>query len=160
QKSEMSLNFVEQLSWLLRSTLKRSEEDLVTIEQELEYLMSYIYLQKERFGEKLTVDIEIPISWQTKMVPSFSLQLLVENAIKHNVLAKTQPLLIEIYPDGEQLIIRNQIQRRRDSLQSTGTGLSNLSARFKLLKRGEISISQDEKYFLVKLPMSGNGYYT
>ncbi len=154
QKSDRALPFVDQLSWLLRSTLQRSEEDLITIQQELEYLESYFFLQKERFGEKLEIEIGIPEIWKKKLIPSFSLQLLVENAIKHNVISKKQSLLIEILPEREHLIIRNQIQKRREAFQHTGTGLINLSARFKLLKKRDIQIFQDEHYFIVKLPIT------
>ena len=153
QKSDRALPFVDQLSRLLRSSLQRSEEDFITIQKELEYLESYIYLQKERFGEKFDVDIRIPEDWKMELIPSFSLQLLAENAIKHNVVSKKQPLFLEIYPDRDQLIIRNQIHKRRDAADGTGTGLSNLSIRFKLLKKRNIQITKDEQYFTVQLPI-------
>jgi len=152
-KSERALPFVDQLSWLLRATLLRSEDNFITIQQELEYLESYIFLQQERFGEKFKVDVQIPENWKRELIPSFSLQLLAENAIKHNIVSTHQPLLLEIYPEGEYLIIRNQIQKRRDAREDTGIGLLNLSLRFKLLKRKEIQISQDNNFFTVKLPI-------
>lgn len=152
-QSDRALPFVEQLSWLLRATLLRSEDDFITIQNELEYLESYIFLQQERFGQKFKVDVQIPESWKKELIPSFSLQLLAENAIKHNVVSTHQPLLLEIYPNGGSLIIRNQIQKRRDVTQGTGLGLLNLSVRFKLLKKRDIQISQDETYFTVKLPI-------
>ena len=152
-KSDRALPFVDQLSWLLRATLLRSENDFIPIQNELEYLESYIFLQKERFGEKFKVDIQIPENWKKECIPSFSLQLLAENAIKHNVVSTHQPLLLEIYPNGTDLIIRNQIHKRRDATQGTGLGLLNLSVRFKLLKKRDIRINQDENYFTVKLPI-------
>lgn len=153
QKSDRALSFVDQLSWLLRSTLQRSEEDFISIQDELEYLESYIFLQRERFGEKFKVAIQIPESWKKELIPSFSLQLLAENAIKHNIVSKNQPLLLEIYSHEEYLIIRNQIQKRRDATEGTGTGLLNLSVRFKLLKKKNIQINQEDNYFTVKLPI-------
>ena len=152
-KSDSALPFVEQLSWLLRATLLRSEDDFITLENELEYLESYVYLQKERFGEKFNVDVQIPENWKKQLIPSFSLQLLAENAIKHNIVSKNQPLLLEIYPNREFLIIRNQINKRRDAIKNTGIGLLNLSIRFKLLKKRDVEINQDENYFTVKLPI-------
>ena len=152
-KSERALPFVEQLSWLLRATLLRSEDDFITIENELEYLESYVFLQKERFGEKFNVNVQIPEYWKKELIPSFSLQLLAENAIKHNIASKNQPLLLEIYPNDEFLIIRNQINKRRDSTEATGIGLLNLSIRFKILKKRDILINQDGNYFTVKLPI-------
>ncbi|MCB9292453.1 MAG: histidine kinase [Lewinellaceae bacterium] len=158
-KSDRALPFVDQLSWLLRATLLRSEDDFITIQNELEYLESYIFLQKERFGEKFKVDVQIPENWKKELIPSFSLQLLAENAIKHNVVSTNQPLLLEIYPNGEYLIIRNQIHKRRDATEGTGLGLLNLSVRFKLLKKRDIQINQDENYFSVKLPILKNEGY-
>lgn len=158
-KSDRALPFVDQLSWLLRATLLRSEDDFITIQNELEYLESYIFLQKERFGEKFKVDVQIPENWKKELIPSFALQLLAENAIKHNVVSTNQPLLLEIFPNGEYLIIRNQIHKRRDATEGTGLGLLNLSLRFKLLKRKDILINQDENYFSVKLPiLKDEGY--
>lgn len=158
-KSDRALSFVDQLSWLLRATLLRSEDNFISIQNELEYLESYIFLQKERFGEKFMVDIQIPENWKTELIPSFSLQLLAENAIKHNVVSTHQPLLLEIFPDGEYLIIRNQIHKRRDMTEGTGLGLLNLSLRFKLLKKRDIQITQDENVFTVKLPIHKNESY-
>lgn len=153
QKSENASTFVDKLSWLLRSTLQRSDKDFISLQDELEYLEAYIFLQKERFGEKFNVDVCIPEEWKKEMIPSFSLQLLVENAIKHNVVSKRQPLLVEIYTEEEFLIVKNKIQERRDAVESTGTGLGNLSTRFKLLKKRTIEIFKDEQFFSVKLPI-------
>lgn len=153
QKSDKASTFVDKLSWLLRSTLQRNDKDFITIQDELEYLQAYIFLQKERFGEKFNIDNRVPNEWKTELIPSFSLQLLVENAIKHNVISKRQPLLVEIYSEDTFLVVRNLIQERRDSVESTGTGLSNLSMRFKLLKKKNIQIAKDEQYFSVKLPI-------
>ncbi len=152
-KSDRALSFVDQLSWLLRATLLRSEDDFITIQQELEYLESYVFLQQERFGEKFKVDVQVPEDWKKELIPSFSLQLLAENAIKHNVVSTHQPLRLEIHPNGEYLIIRNQIHKRRDATEDSGIGLLNLSIRFKLLKKRDIQISQNENYFTVKLPI-------
>ncbi|MEO1414823.1 MAG: histidine kinase [Bacteroidota bacterium] len=160
KKSDRAIPFVHQLSWLLRATLHRSDEDLITIQNELEYLESYTFLQKERFAEKFRVDVQIPEKWKKELIPSFSLQMLAENAIKHNIVSSEYPLLIEIYPEGEYLIIRNQIKKRRDASEGTGIGLFNLSIRFKLLKKRDIQISQDKNHFIVKLPIQKDeGYH-
>jgi len=153
QKSDKAPTFVDNLSLLLRSTLQRSDQDFISIQEELDYLKTYIYLQKERFGDKFSVDIKIPQEWTKELIPSFSLQLLVENAIKHNVISKKQPLSVEIYTEGSDLVVRNLLQERRDAVESTETGLSNLSTRFHLLKKRRIQIINDKEYFSVKLPI-------
>ena len=153
QKSNKASTFVDKLSLLLRSTLQRSDKDFITIQDELDYLEIYVYLQKERFGDKFSVDIQIPKEWTKELIPSFSLQLLVENAIKHNVISTKQPLSVEIYTEGNYLVVRNLLQERRDSVESTETGLSILSTRFNLLKKTRIQIIKDSAYFSVKLPI-------
>jgi len=153
QKSDNALTFVDKLSYLLRSTLQQSDEDFITLKDELDYLDAYIFLQKERFGEKFEVRINIPQDWQTQMIPSFSLQLLIENSIKHNVISKRQPLEVEVYQEDHFLVVKNPIQIRKDNIESTGTGLGNLSTRFSLLKKRKIEIINDGEYFIVKLPI-------
>ena len=156
QNSENASTFVDKLSWLLRSTLQRGDKDFISLEDELEYLEAYIFLQKERFGDKFNVDARIPEEWKKELIPSFSLQLLVENAIKHNVVSKNNPLLVEIYPEQEFLIVKNKLQERRGEVESTEIGLSNLSTRFQLLKRKTIQIQKDDQFFIVKLPVIEN----
>ena len=100
QKSDKASPFVDKLSWLLRATLQRSDNDFITIQEELDYLEAYIFLQKERFDGKFNTDIQIPNEWKKELIPSFSLQLLVENAIKHNVVSQKLPLMVSIYQEG------------------------------------------------------------
>ncbi len=153
KKPEQASVFVDKLSWLLRATLQQSDKDFITLQEELDYLAAYVFLQKERFGEKLQVAINVPEDWRREMVPSFSLQLLVENAIKHNVVATKQPLTVEIYAADGFLIVGNPIQQRSDRVDSTGKGLSNLATRFRLLKKKDLQIEKTEQQFLVKLPI-------
>lgn len=153
QGSEKAPVFVDKLSGLLRHSLQSSEQDYISLEEEISYLRKYIFLQQERFGEKLEVHLDIKEEWLKEMVPTFSLQLLVENAIKHNIISTRQPLKVEIYGENGNLCVRNIKQKRRDYVESTGKGLTNLSTRFQLLKKTDIEIVSDDKYFLVKLPI-------
>jgi len=153
QKSDKASVFVDKLSLLLRATLQQSDKDYITLQEELEYVNAYVFLQKERFGEKLNIEISIPEDWKKETIPSFSLQLLVENAIKHNVVSHKQPLKVDVYTESEFLIVSNPIQKRSDSVESIGKGLSNLSTRFQLLKKEDIQIVKNENLFLVKLPI-------
>lgn len=145
--------FVSKLSWLLRTTLQQSEKDYITLEEELGYLEAYVFLQKERFGEKLVIDVSIPDQMRKVNIPSFSLQLLVENAIKHNVISSKQPLKVQIYFEDKFLIVSNPIQKRSDSVESIGKGLSSLSIRFQFLNKKDIQVEKTENLFLVKLPI-------
>ena len=151
KKSDNAIPFIESLSWLLSQTLQRSKKEYISLGEELEYLNAYMFLQKERFGDKLSIDISIPETWEKEIIPSFSLQLLVENAIKHNIVSSALPLAIKIYTDRTSIIVSNPFQKRRDAVKSIGMGLSNLSERFKILKKRDIHIEQKENLFTVKL---------
>jgi len=137
QQPDKASVFVGKLSLLLRATLQQSDKDYISLEEELDYLEAYVFLQKERFGEKLDVEISIPNDIKKVRIPSFSLQLLVENAIKHNVVSSHQPLRVNIYVEDKFLIVSNPIQKRSDAVESIGKGLSSLSTRFQLLKKEE-----------------------
>lgn len=153
QKSDKASVFVDKLSWLLRYTLLSSEKDRISLQEELDYLNAYVFMQKERFREKLQICIDIPAKWRTALIPSFSLQLLVENAIKHNIISQKQPLQVNIFIEDSCLVVKNPIQKRRDLVISTGKGLNNLSKRFQLLQKTTIQIEKTDQHFLVKLPI-------
>ena len=153
QKSDKASMFVDKLSLLLRATLQQSDKDDISLQEELNYLNAYVFLQKVRFGEKLNIDIRIPDEWKKEMIPSFSLQLLVENVIKHNVISNKQPLEVKVFTDRHFLVVSNPIQKRTDSAESIGMGLSNLSTRFQIMRKEDIQIERTENTFLVKLPI-------
>jgi len=154
QKSDEAPLFVEKLSFLLRYTLQSTEKDFITLKEELAFLKAYVFLQKKRFGEKFQVSSDLPDNWMEKELPALSLQLLVENAIKHNVISNRTPLVIHIYVEGNHLVVSNPVQKRRDNVESTGKGLSGLSKRFQFLKNTTIKVSKEDGNFIVKLPMS------
>lgn len=145
--------FVDELSYMYRYILQSGKEQLLSIEKELLFLNSYIYLMKIRYQEKLIIEQDIPTAYQAIQLPPMSLQLLLENAIKHNEISKENPLIIKIFIDNEYLIVRNKIQKRSHSTSSTGLGLANIASQFKLLKKQDIIIQNDE-YFTVKLPLA------
>lgn len=153
QQSDKASVFVDRLSLLLRHSLKSSEQDQITIAEELAFLEHYIFLQKERFGEKLQLRIDIADELKQELIPAFALQLLVENAIKHNVISTKKPLQVQIQSAQNQLVVSNNVQLRRDRVDSTGIGLANLSKRFEILKKGSIDIQNTTEEFIVKLPL-------
>ncbi len=155
QQPDKASVFVRKLSSLLRATLQQSDKDYTSLDKELDYLEAYIFLQKERFGDKLDVEISIPNHLKKCTIPSFSLQLLVENAIKHNVVSSKQPLQVKVYIEGNFLLVSNPVQKRSDAVESIGKGLSSLSTRFQLLKKEDIQIEKTDQLFLVKLPLLG-----
>ena len=144
--------FTQNFTNVYRYVLNSHEEKLVTIKDELEFLNSYIALHKERIGEGLEVSIRIEEEALKKGIPPMSLQLLFENAIKHNIANKSQKLKIEIESLSEYLIVRNNINRK-ETTYSTQTGLTTLNAQFKLLANKEVIIKDDGEYFTVEIPL-------
>jgi len=153
---ERAVNFVQNLSVVYRTILEVREKELVTLEEEGQWLASYIYLLEARFGESLTVELDVPEAlWQRFVVP-LALQILLENAIKHNVVASKRPLLVRIYATDQPeptLIVSNNLQRKMQIEPSTQTGLANIAKRYALLCDREPKITETETDFTVALPL-------
>jgi sensor histidine kinase YesM len=144
--------FVNKLSFMYRYILQSGSEDLVTLEEELKFLESYIYLIKTRYRNRFDIQINIDDEVLNGKIPSLALQLLVENAVKHNEISESNPLLVKVYYEDGNLIVENKIKPRKTFVDSTGNGLVNLNKRYVLLKKRNISINNDNKVFRVKLP--------
>jgi LytS/YehU family sensor histidine kinase len=136
---------------MYRFILEHGEQKLIPLDRELDLIENFIYLQKTRFGDQLKLTLEIKD--KTFSLPPFSLQLLLENAIKHNIISATQPMEILITQEGEKLIVSNPVVPRLSSEVSTGIGLKNLSSRYQLLIQKDIEIIQSEGTFKVILPL-------
>ena len=145
--------FITKLSFLYRYILQSKDRDLVALKEELKFLDSYIFLIKQRYREKFKINIDIDDTLFQKKIPSLALQLLVENSVKHNEISMNKPLTVDVYNEGDFLIVKNKLQKRTGNVESTNTGLSNLNTRFKLLLNKEISIENNNDYFIVKLPI-------
>lgn len=147
---KLAITFVKQLSDMFRYMLEQDSHDTIEIREELNFLDSYIYLQKMRFGDNLTIKVNIPDKNQS-VVP-LSLQMLVENALKHNEISDDNPFEINIYDEEEYLVIQNPIQPKILEVPSKGIGLQNLRSRYKFLVEKELIILSTEEEFKVKLP--------
>lgn len=145
--------FIKQLSFLYRYILQSKDQNLVTLKEELKFLNSYIFLIKERYRENFHINISIDESLLQKETPTLALQILVENSVKHNEISARKPLTVDIYNDDNFLIVKNKIQKRTGSTESTNTGLSNLNNRFQLSLNKTIIIEKSQDYFIVKLPI-------
>lgn len=151
-KPESATDFVDKLSFMYRYILQSSEKNLVPLAEELEFLDSYVYLIEIRYGDRFEVNIDIDLEVEAIEIPVLSLQLLVENAVKHNEISKSNPLKVKVYNDKEYITVENDIKPRNSIEESTGNGLLNLSKRYKVLKNNDIKIYMDSK-FTVKLPI-------
>ncbi len=147
-----AVTFTQNFTNVYRYVLKSHEENLVQLEEELKFLESYIALHKERIGAGLLVDIHIDKDSYTKKIPPLSLQLLIENAIKHNTANKLRPLRIAIYTNEHKLMVRNNLNIK-DTTYSTNTGLKTLNAQYRYIANQEISVIEDKTSFTVALPL-------
>lgn len=145
--------YVEEFSILYRRLLDSKSETLVSLKEEFQFLNSYIYLQKIRFGEYLQFTFEIAENDLERMVPPLSLQLLIENALKHNEISEDFPLKITIKSSGEYLEISNPLQPKMDEVTRKGIGLENLSKRYLQISDRDLLFEKTEKEFIIKIPL-------
>ncbi|RUT72530.1 histidine kinase [Flavobacterium cupreum] len=148
----MSSDFILKLSDFYRFTLESRKMDLIPLREELQILDSYVYLLKARFEDGFVLVNEVDPKQYDSAVPPFTLQLLIENCIKHNIVSLDKPLVIKLYSEGDFLVVENQIQLKRGAL-STGVGLDNINQRFLHLIHKEIEIDKNETTFKIKIPM-------
>lgn len=148
-----AIDYVEKLSDYFRIVLEQRDKEVISIKEELELVNNYLFLQKKRFGENLQVVINVKEEFYSALVPPLTIQLLVENAIKHNVISKAKPLSIHIEEENNYLIIRNNLQEKLTKEASTGIGIDNIQSRYSILFNKQIIISKDATNFQVKLPL-------
>ena len=150
---ELSEKFVQKLSSIYRYILENREKELVTLSAELDFVNDYFYLQKIRDDEKILMKTELNIDLNALIVP-VSLQLLVENALKHNTSTRKQPLEIIIHNEGiDKLVVRNKLQMKTQLAVSSKIGLKNLNERCRLIMNREIEILETTDEFIVKIPV-------
>lgn len=132
--TNLSEQFIDQLSRSYRYILEQKEQSLVTLRTELEFIRAYAFLLKIRFEQKfdLRIQLEEPLVDQYRIAP-LTLQLLIENAVKHNRMSTKEPLVVEVYIEKDTLIVKNPLQTRPIKASSTGTGLNNIKGRYALL---------------------------
>jgi uncharacterized membrane-anchored protein YhcB (DUF1043 family) len=151
---ETAQNYVNSLSRALRYTLKSNEKQLVTLKEEMEFMESYLFLIRMRFGDNLFIGTSINENLLLRNLPPLTIQTLVENAIKHNEISKLRPLKIDISTtENDSLIVLNNIQKKLSEEEGTGIGLTNLSKQFQLLFGKDITISIENHQFKVEIPL-------
>lgn len=151
---KIAVQYSERLSDLYRNMQVHSGRNLVSLQEELDVLDNYIHIQKSRFGDALHVHIDVSETLkQTRKVIPLALQMLVENAIKHSVVSKTQPLHVYISADGAELIVRNKIQEKHSKDKSSGLGLANISKRYALATNKAVQYDIENGEYVVHLPL-------
>lgn len=146
-------DYIVQLAKVYRHLLNFNEHHLTTLRDELAFLKSYLYILNLRFEDSLSVTMRIDDRLLDYSIPPLSLQLLVENAIKHNVTSPERPLSISIFTNEDSLIIENNAAPKQSETDGTGMGLQNINDRYQLLVHQPITIFSDQHKFAVTLPL-------
>jgi two-component system, LytTR family, sensor kinase len=153
---EHAVDFVQQLSKVYRHILEVKEEKSILLSKEMEVLEAYYFLLKTRFGDNLKLSIDIPCEKLDKKIVPLSLQLLMENVIKHNIVSESRPLRINIFTDNGSLVMDNNLQIKKQISESTGIGLDNIRNRYKLLSDKPVKVTETETNFTVSIPLIEN----
>ena len=152
ENQELAVNYIRQLSEVYRYVLDSRHHEVATFQDELSFLDSFIFLQKIRFGDNLIINVELQKSNKDYILP-LSMQILLENAIKHNVVSEENPLKIDIYRKENYLIIKNKVNLKKSMDSGLGIGLENIKMRYKYLSEKPMTINETDGYFSVKIPI-------
>lgn len=154
EDADLSEQYIKQLAKVYRYILEQRDQELVSLKTELEFIRSYTFLLQIRFENKFQVLIDVADTKQLHcQIAPLSLQLLVENSVKHNRMSVSEPLTVRIYDDDEQLLVENPWQPRDQPELSTGVGLKNIINRYALLTNRRIEYGRKEDLFVVKIPL-------
>lgn len=146
--------FAQELSSVYRYVLRANEQDLTDLHTELEFIRSYAHLLRTRHGAGFQLVNQIDPQFRRYQLPPLTLQLLVENAVKHNVVLNSQPLRVEIHTDElANLYVRNNLQPKKQRLPSNGVGLTNIVRKYQMLGQAQPSVRQEAGQFVVALPL-------
>jgi len=156
ENQDSASKFVKQLAKVYRYVLEQQSKELVTLHEEMQFISSFIYLLELRFANNLKVEMHIDESYSKYLVLPMGLQLLVENALKHNIVSAKKPLYLEIFIENEgkeYLVVRNNLQRKTQTEYSSQLGLSNIVNRYAFLTEKPVIIDESSERFTVKLPL-------
>ncbi len=151
-----SEKFIAQLARAYRYILEQKDTELVTLKEELDFLDAYFYLLQIRFDNKVLLKKNIPVSSCELYLPPLTLQMLVENAVKHNAMSVSDPLIIQVNSIDHSVQVINNTSRREEDVISTGIGLDNIRKRISYLTDQQISILETAKTFSVNIPLIKN----
>lgn len=158
ENPEQAVEFVQKLADVYRYILQTKDKQLISLQQELEFSESYLFLMKIRFGENLQVHWQVSPEYNQASIPPLALQMLLENAIKHNIISAKKPLFLAIYSEtGETIVVKNNLQpklgRSADESDSTKVGLQNVTKRYSYLTKRPVDVIETTSAFIVALPL-------
>ncbi|WP_379802264.1 sensor histidine kinase [Flavihumibacter stibioxidans] len=154
EDQKKAVEFIGELASVYRYVLQSNDSNLTTVSAELEFIHHYFHLLKTRFDEGLQLNINIGSDYLGYGLPPLTLQLLVENAVKHNVILPESPLIIKIYTDeADNLVVINNLQKKSAAIETGKLGLSNIIAKYRLMGHRDVMIKQTEDVFQVLVPL-------
>ncbi len=155
EDKDQAEKFLDELSKVYRYLLRNNEDGLSTVDQETAFIRSYARLLQTRHGDGFKLDMEIDPAYRDRKLPSLTLQLLVENAVKHNIISKQQPVHVRISsdPQGRLIIVNNLRKKARSGVDSTGIGLANIREKYRLLHREDMLVEETDETFKVTIPL-------
>ncbi len=151
--ADTSAKFIAQLSNVYRYLLYNQEKKVVQLKEELGFIESYLFLLKIRFGENIEIENKIEKETEDQYVAPAVLQMLIENAIKHNVVSRKSPLQIRIFSEVGFIVVSNNLQEKELKEESTQVGLRNIQNRYEFLSDKKVQIKKTEKEFTVRIPL-------
>ncbi|MDH4059018.1 MAG: histidine kinase [Cyclobacteriaceae bacterium] len=152
ENQDLAAKFIKQLSEVYRYVLDTRDRELVSDEEEIKFLESYTFLQKIRFGDNLNIDVKLEDPRTS--FPPLVLQMLIENAIKHNEISTDHPLTINIFNEDGYTVVQNNLRKKRIMKEdSPGIGLANISSRYEFLSEKKVEIEELDGKFIVRLPV-------
>ena len=142
EQPEQALQYTEKLSDFFRIILQYKDQELISLNEELSLIESYFFLVKKRFGDNINLEITLEENLKKTFIPPMTLQILIENCVKHNIISKDKPLFIRIYEDDGKIVVENNLQPKMMNEVSTGIGLENIRKRYRLISKGEMNIDK------------------
>jgi two-component system, LytTR family, sensor kinase len=146
--------YVESISEIMRYMLQSRDKEVVLLRDELKIARDYIFIQQSRFGDKLKAEFDVPEKYYHYAIPPLALQMLLENAVKHNVVSKEDPLKVKVYiHESSFLVVENTVKAKINKDPSTGVGLDNIRNRYLHLAGKSIVVNRENGKFTVMLPL-------
>lgn len=154
-KPETVVKYTEEIAAVYRYLLVANDRELINLQEEVKFIEAYLYLIKTRFAEGLYISMELEADTQQFLIPPLSLQILLENAVKHNIITRAKPLQISVVLDATQhrITVQNNLQQKKEQVNSTGKGLAHLKKKLELLGLPPLQIRETPEHFAVSIPL-------
>ena len=153
ENQQLASQFLQHMSKVYRYVLQNKEKNFVNLQTELDFIKNYVFLAETRFGGALKIKFEISEQAQERAIVPVTLQILIENAIKHNIVENERPLRIDVFTSGDYLVISNNLQKRKTVETSNKLGLENLKSLYKFLTERPVIVEELQDRFNVKIPL-------